>query len=44
MTSTELRKINQYQSWKTDAGIDGVINYLRHHVFPASLTTEKQPT
>ena len=42
MTSTKLRKINQYQCWKTDAGIDSVINYLRHHVFPANLTTEKQ--
>ena len=41
MTSTRLRTINNYKFWKSDAGIDSVILYIQHHIFPPNLTTQK---
>jgi len=45
--STKLRELNNYPEWKTDAGIDHVIAYVRslrqaHRVYPAGTSLKKQ--
>ena len=42
MTSLELRKINNYPEWNTEAGINSVINFLQNQELPDGLNARQQ--
>jgi len=42
MTSLELRKINNYPEWNTEAGINSVINFLQNQELPAGFNARQQ--
>ena len=42
MTSLELRKINNYPEWNTEAGINSVINFIQNQELPAGLNARQQ--
>jgi len=42
MTSLELRKINNYPEWNTEAGINSVINFIQNQELPEELNARQQ--